>query len=136
MEMLQQVVGDSSPVFQFVAGTGLLAILKGAVVIDDIGLADGYAILKGHRGKRALNLGNEEPGFCFNRVQRWDALMLPQGTTERAARAYFFLKSFFKFARPLTAMSLRLGSILRQMAAARAMTFTSVVKLSMTTSPV
>lgn len=55
---------------------------------------------------------------------------------ERLFRAaYFFPKKRFKFARPFTAMSSRFGSILRQMAAARAMTFTSVVKLSMTTSP-
>lgn len=50
-------------------------------------------------------------------------------------KGYFFLNNFFKLARPLTAMSSRLGSILRQMAAARAMTLTSVVKDSMTTSP-
>ena len=37
--------------------------------------------------------------------------------------------------RPLTAISLRVGSMRRQMAAARAMTFTSVVKDSITTSP-
>ena len=42
---------------------------------------------------------------------------------------------FFKNARPFTAMSFRRGSILRQMAAARAMTFTSVVNDSITTSP-
>ncbi len=38
-------------------------------------------------------------------------------------------------ARPFTAMSSRFGSILRQMAAARAITFTSVVNDSITTSP-
>ena len=53
----------------------------------------------------------------------------------RSAARYFLPKNRFKFARPFTAMSSRWGSILRQMAAARAMTFTSVVKLSMTTSP-
>lgn len=45
-----------------------------------------------------------------------------------------YLNAFFKNARPLTAMSLRFGSILRQIAAARAMTFTSVVNDSITTS--
>ena len=48
---------------------------------------------------------------------------------------FFFLKNWFKFASPFTAISLRVGSILRQIAAARAMTFTSVVNDSMTTSP-
>ena len=37
----------------------------------------------------------------------------------------FLEKRRFRFARPLTAMSSRLGSILRQIAAAAAMTFTS-----------
>ena len=50
-------------------------------------------------------------------------------------RTYFRLKNFFRLARPSTAMLSRFGSIFRQMAAARAMTFTSVVKLSMTMSP-
>ena len=48
---------------------------------------------------------------------------------------FFFPKNLFKFANPFTAISLRVGSILRQIAAARAMTFTSVVNDSMTTSP-
>src|SRR3954469_265966 len=43
-------------------------------------------------------------------------------------------KKRWRLARPTTAMSSRRGSILRQMAAARAMTLTSVVKDSMTTS--
>jgi hypothetical protein len=55
--------------------------------------------------------------------------------TKWARRAYFFLKSFFKLARPLTAISFRVGSIRRQIAAARAITFTSVVNDSITTSP-
>ena len=46
-----------------------------------------------------------------------------------------YLNAFFKNARPLTAMSFRFGSIFRQIAAARAMTFTSVVNDSITTSP-
>ena len=46
-----------------------------------------------------------------------------------------YLNAFFKNASPFTAMSLQFGSILRQIAAARAMTFTSVVNDSITTSP-
>src|ERR1051325_9742867 len=42
-----------------------------------------------------------------------------------------FLRNF----RPFTAISLRVGSMRRQMAAARAITLTSVVKDSITTSP-
>ena len=51
------------------------------------------------------------------------------------SEAYFLPKNAFRFFSPFTAMSLRFGSIFRQMAAARAITFTSVVKLSITTSP-
>src|SRR3954453_22274452 len=43
--------------------------------------------------------------------------------------------AFFRNFTPFTAMSWLLGSICRQIAAARAITFTSVVKLSITTSP-
>jgi len=60
---------------------------------------------------------------------------IPEFRPPPSKAPYFRLKNFFKFASPFTAMSSRFGSILRQMAAARAMTFTSVVKLSMTTSP-
>ncbi len=42
---------------------------------------------------------------------------------------------FLRNVAPLVATSFRVGSMRRQMAAARAMTFTSVVKDSMTTSP-
>ena len=55
--------------------------------------------------------------------------------TLAAMRGYFLPKSRFMFARPLTAMSSRFGSIFRQMAAARAITLTSVVNDSITTSP-
>ena len=54
---------------------------------------------------------------------------------EAALLPYFFPKNFFMFASPFTAMSSRFGSILRQIAAARAITFTSVVNDSMTMSP-
>ncbi len=43
--------------------------------------------------------------------------------------------TFFKNWMPLTAISFVVGSMRRQMAAARAITFTSVVKLSITRSP-
>ena len=46
-------------------------------------------------------------------------------------QARFFLRNLI----PFVAISFRVGSILRQMAAALAMTFTSVVKDSITTSP-
>ncbi len=65
------------------------------------------------------------------------ALGMPFREASRAlCRAtYFFPKSRFMFASPFTAMSSRFGSIFLQIAAARAMTFTSVVKDSMTISP-
>src|SRR5579872_5795012 len=47
----------------------------------------------------------------------------------------FHFNAFFKNFNPFTAISSRVGSIRLQMAAARAMTFTSVVNDSMTTSP-
>ena len=46
-----------------------------------------------------------------------------------------YFKVLFKNFSPFTAISFLVGSILRQMAAARAMTLTSVVNDSITTSP-
>jgi hypothetical protein len=46
-----------------------------------------------------------------------------------------YRRAFFRNFNPFTAISSRVGSIRRQMAAARAITFTSVVNDSMTTSP-
>src|SRR5206468_211770 len=48
---------------------------------------------------------------------------------------FIYFNVFFKNFKPFTAISSRVGSILRQIAAARAMTFTSVVNDSITTSP-
>ena len=44
-------------------------------------------------------------------------------------------RTFLRNLMPFVAISFVVGSMRRQIAAARAMTFTSVVKLSMTTSP-
>src|SRR5437588_5041056 len=52
---------------------------------------------------------------------------------EQLARVYFNV--FFRNFNPFTAISSRVGSMRRQIAAARAMTFTSVVNDSITTSP-
>jgi hypothetical protein len=60
---------------------------------------------------------------------------IAKGESEVRRRFYLAFKNRRRLANPCTAISSRVGSIRRQIAAARAMTFTSVVKLSITTSP-
>ena len=69
---------------------------------------------------------------CADR-DRFNISNFADNMKEHSTVAYFSV--FLKNASPFTAMSLRFGSIFRQIAAARAMTFTSVVNDSITTSP-
>jgi hypothetical protein len=97
--------------------------------------------------RRDISVGRKD---VYNVQSKLPALQVPRGADDgalaifsaipdtsyfREPHCYFFtLKNFFRFAKPFTAISLRVGSMRRQMAAARAITFTSVVKDSMTMS--
>ncbi len=72
-------------------------------------------------------------GLSNQPVQRKRRAALP-AVVLRIARGIYQLTAFRRNLIPFVAISSRVGSMRRQMAAARAMTFTSVVKDSITTS--
>src|SRR5688572_12494380 len=77
---------------------------------------------------RASEMKSEEQRA--KRAKIFDDLEGQPGLNPMNGTIYF--NAFFRNLMPLTAISFVVGSMRRQMAAARAMTFTSVVKLSMT----
>jgi hypothetical protein len=117
--------------------------LHGHLAIDGIVLGEqdvGVEIERDHRlwfriGRRAGRMFADTIEETCRQKKRPRYRIASVGWKQIASCDYFFPNAFFRNFKPFTAMSSRRGSIFRQMAAARAMTFTSVVKDSITMSP-